>query len=101
MPSDMTIETIARETLAARDECRQIASFTARYPDFDLAQANRVAPLIRRLREEGGEVAIGRKIGFTNRTIWAEYGVYAPIWGYVYDRTAKDLAAIGETFSLT
>ena len=24
---------------------------------------------------------VGRKIGFTNRTIWAEYNVYGPIWG--------------------
>jgi 2-oxo-3-hexenedioate decarboxylase len=25
------------------------------------------------------------------RTIWTEYGVHAPIWGYVYDTTALDL----------
>ena len=30
---------------------------------------------------------VGRKIGFTNRTIWPLYGVYEPIWGTVYDRT--------------
>ncbi len=30
---------------------------------------------------------VGRKIGFTNRTIWPRYGVYEPIWGTVYDRT--------------
>ena len=43
---------------------------------------------------------LGRKIGFTNRTIWAEYHVDAPIWGYLYDRTVHDLAEIGDTFSL-
>ena len=31
--------------------------------------------------------ALGRKIGFTNRTIWERYGVHEPIWGTVYDRT--------------
>lgn len=39
--------------------------------------------------------ALGRKIGFTNRTIWPRYGVYEPMWGTVYDRTvlhAKDKA---------
>ena len=36
---------------------------------------------------------LGRKIGFTNRTIWTQYGVYAPIWGYVFDTTVHDLAA--------
>ena len=30
---------------------------------------------------------IGRKIGFTNRTIWARYGVDRPMWSYVWDRT--------------
>jgi 2-keto-4-pentenoate hydratase len=30
---------------------------------------------------------LGRKIGFTNRTLWPRYGVYEPIWGTVYDRT--------------
>ena len=30
---------------------------------------------------------VGRKIGFTNRGIWAKYGVYEPIWGTVYDDT--------------
>jgi 2-keto-4-pentenoate hydratase len=30
---------------------------------------------------------VGRKIGFTNRRIWPLYGVYEPIWGWVYDRT--------------
>lgn len=38
-----------------------------------------------RLRQ--GWRALGRKIGFTNRTIWPLYGVYEPIWGTVYDRT--------------
>jgi 2-oxo-3-hexenedioate decarboxylase len=30
---------------------------------------------------------VGRKIGFTNRRIWPLYGVFEPIWGWVYDRT--------------
>ena len=30
---------------------------------------------------------LGRKIGFTNRSIWPRYGVYQPIFGFVYDRT--------------
>src|SRR2546423_1203680 len=38
-----------------------------------------------RLRE--GWRPVGRKIGFTNRSIWPRYGVYEPIWGTVYDRT--------------
>src|SRR5262249_52528645 len=39
-----------------------------------------------------GSTSVGRKIGFSNRRIWEEYGVHAPMWGYVYDRTMQDLA---------
>jgi 2-keto-4-pentenoate hydratase len=30
---------------------------------------------------------VGRKIGFTNRNIWAQYGATSPIWAHVYDGT--------------
>jgi 2-oxo-3-hexenedioate decarboxylase len=43
------------------------------------------------LRTARGERVIGRKIGFTNRTIWAEYGVHTPMWGFVFDTTVRGL----------
>jgi 2-keto-4-pentenoate hydratase len=52
------------------------------------------------MREARGEMPVGRKIGFTNRTIWTEYNVYEPVWGYVYNRTVHNLTEIGDTFSL-
>jgi 2-oxo-3-hexenedioate decarboxylase len=30
---------------------------------------------------------VGRKIGFTNRTIWPRYGVYQPMWAHVWTHT--------------
>jgi 2-oxo-3-hexenedioate decarboxylase len=42
---------------------------------------------VRELRIARGERPVGYKIGFTNRTIWPRYGVYAPIWGIVWDTT--------------
>jgi 2-keto-4-pentenoate hydratase len=42
---------------------------------------------VRELRINRGEQPRGYKIGFTNRTIWARYGVYAPIWGTVWNTT--------------
>ena len=50
------------------------------------------------MRETRGGIPVGRKIGFTNRTIWPEYSVYGPVWGYVYNRNY--LAEIGDMFSL-
>jgi 2-oxo-3-hexenedioate decarboxylase len=97
-PAD-PIETIAAEAFAALGGC-QIAPFSQRYSGFDLDAAYRVTAAVRRLREARGERVIGRKIGFTNRTIWAEYNVFAPIWGYVYDRTVHDLAEAGDGFPI-
>lgn len=36
---------------------------------------------------DAGARPVGRKIGFTNRSIWPKYGVHQPIWGTVYDKT--------------
>ncbi len=94
------LDAIAAEVFSLLAGGRQVAPFSSRYRDFGVADAYRVTAKVRALREQSGEVPRGRKIGFTNRTIWAEYGVYAPIWGYVYDRTVHDLANIGGTFSL-
>ena len=91
------VKAVASEALAALDTCHQISPFSARISAFDLDDAYRVTAAIRQMREMRGETPVGRKIGFTNRTVWAEY---APIWGYVYNRTVHNLAEIGETFSL-
>src|SRR5215471_604847 len=53
--------------------------------------AYRISARLCALRTARGERVIGRKIGFTNRTIWAEYAVYAPMWGFVFDTTVRDL----------
>jgi 2-oxo-3-hexenedioate decarboxylase len=94
------LRAITAEALAALDTGHQISPFSARLSAFDLDDAYRVAAAIRQMREARGEMPLGRKIGFTNRTIWAEYNVYGPIWGYVYNRTVHNLAEIGDTFSL-
>ncbi|MCC2095436.1 MAG: hydratase [Hyphomicrobiales bacterium] len=71
----------------------QTDPFTDSLPDFDETQAYQVTAALRDLRSASGERPVGRKIGFTNRTIWEEYGVYAPIWGDIYDATVFDTDA--------
>lgn len=95
------LETIAGEAFELLGTGRQIKPFSERLSGFDLDDAYQAAALIKNLREKRGEVQLGRKIGFTNRTIWDEYNVHAPIWGYVYDRTVHNLADLSEAFSLT
>ncbi len=92
---------IAAAVLAASAERRQLAPFTADLPGFDLEAAYAVTAAVRRARVARGERPIGRKIGFTNRTIWPDYGVYAPIWGDMYDTTLSDLAATDGTLDLS
>lgn len=97
----MDIQRIANEAFAVLRTGRQIVPFSVRWPDFSLADAYRVAAAVRAQREAAGELSVGRKIGFTNRTIWAEYNVHAPMWGYVYDRTVHDLAPTSADVSLS
>jgi 2-keto-4-pentenoate hydratase len=77
----MTADAAADELLEILDTPRSIATFTARDPAFG------VAARVHAARGARGEKPVGRKIGFTNRNIWDEYGVREPIWGFVYDTT--------------
>lgn len=81
------IDRIAAELLDAQDHGHTIASIAARHPGFDWGAAYAVAAQLDSRRRARGARAIGRKIGFTNRNIWAEYGATAPIWAHVYDET--------------
>src|SRR5665213_180338 len=85
------LEAIAAEAHRALVNTRQIAPFTTRPGGLSVDDAYRVTALVRGLYEANGAKVAGRKIGFTNRTIWAQYNVYAPAWGYVFDRTVRDL----------
>lgn len=87
--SPQKIQIIARELLQAHDQAQLIASIAARDPDFDLDAGYQVAAELMRVRHSRGSRPVGRKIGFTNRSIWALYGVDAPMWAHVYDDTVS------------
>lgn len=63
---------------------------------LDVPAAYASALEVRRLRVARGERPRGYKIGFTNRTIWPRYQVYAPIWGTVYETTLSFCEGQGE-----
>jgi 2-keto-4-pentenoate hydratase len=85
------LQAIADEILATLGTGRQLSPFTARPAGLTLDDAYRVTALLNRRRQARGEKPLGRKIGFTNRTTWKQYNVYAPIWGHVYGSTVRDL----------
>jgi 2-oxo-3-hexenedioate decarboxylase len=87
---------IATELLRALDNGETMSSIAEREPGFGWEEAYAVAAELVKLRRARGEQTVGRKIGFTNRNIWPEYGATSPIWAHVYDDTllyAKDNAA--------
>jgi 2-oxo-3-hexenedioate decarboxylase len=53
----------------------------------DVPAAYQAALQVRELRLARGERPAGFKIGFTNRSIWPRYNVFAPIWGTVWNTT--------------
>jgi 2-oxo-3-hexenedioate decarboxylase len=80
---------VTGELIDALDQGKVIPSIVERNAHFDWNAAYKVAADIVRVRRARGEKTIGRKIGFTNRNIWAQYGATAPIWAHVYDRTVN------------
>src|SRR3954464_8235158 len=83
----MNVDAIATELIDALDRRSIIEPFSHLDRAFDTSVAYDVSAEILRRRRARGETPIGRKIGFTNRFIWDEYGVSAPMWGPVYDTT--------------
>ena len=63
---------------------------------FDLPAAYARALEVRALRIARGEAPRGYKVGFTNRTIWPRYNVFAPIWGTVWDSTLTFCEGVGD-----
>jgi len=72
---------------AAFRSARQIPRLTAADPAFDVPGAYEVLADLHARRVARGWKPVGRKIGFTNTTIWARYGVDRPMWSHVWDRT--------------
>jgi len=86
------IKKIAEDLKEAQDNCVQLKPITSRFLDFNIADAYAAAELIHEQRIDEGLVPVGRKIGFTNTNMWPIYGVFEPIWGYMYDTTVTQLA---------
>src|SRR5687768_14418433 len=84
---------IAREVADAIATGMQITPFSMRGTPLSHDAAYRSVVDLRALR--GGRM-IGRKIGFTNRGIWARYGVSSPMWGDVLADTCAELGEKGE-----
>jgi 2-oxo-3-hexenedioate decarboxylase len=81
------IDTLADELLSLNESGGIVAPFSERFPGLDAPAGYRAAARLHAARLARGWKLLGRKIGFTNRTIWPRYGVYEPMWGALYDAT--------------
>jgi 2-oxo-3-hexenedioate decarboxylase len=92
VPTDaLDLNAIAAQVVAALASHRQITPFSHSLGEPGIADAYRLLALLRAAFEGRGEKITGRKIGFTNRQMWAAHGVQAPIWGYCTQRTTFEL----------
>jgi 2-keto-4-pentenoate hydratase len=87
MAASFDPESLADELLALHETGSLVTPFSERHSGLTAEAGYRAAARLHASRLERGWRPLGRKIGFTNRTIWPRYGVYEPMWGTVYDRT--------------
>jgi len=78
------LDAAADRLMAAWDGAQLAPTPSSSYGGFDLTVAWQVAERLMQRRQARGEVVVGWKIGFTNRSIWDRYDVHAPIWGPVW-----------------
>ncbi len=97
---DANLNAIADRLIAAYDSVSLLEPVTASHPDFTVAEAYEVLGEIEDRRRAQGWQPVGRKIGFTNRTIWDRYGVWQPMWAHVWSRTVHSAQANDATLSL-
>lgn len=89
--NNIEIQHLASLIKTAQDECQPLDCPSSHLPEFDVNNAYEVARLIHEARLNEGAKPVGRKIGFTNANLWAEFGVRQPIWAHVYDTTVQFL----------
>jgi 2-keto-4-pentenoate hydratase len=78
---------LGEDLIALHENPRLTFPFSERYPGLTPEAGYAAARALHEHRLGIGWKPVGRKIGFTNRTLWPRYGVYEPMWGTVYDRT--------------
>ena len=84
-----SVRAIALRLIDAQDRVVQIPPIAAATPGFDVDVAYDVLREVESHRIAQGWRPVGRKIGFTNRTIWPRYGVYQPMGARVWSHTVQ------------
>ncbi len=86
---------ITAELLAAYDAGTMTTLPSQTLAGFDMAAGYAMGAELARQRQARGERLAGRKIGFTNQSIWPQFGIERPIWAPVYVETIER-ASVGQ-----
>ena len=78
---------LGEELVQTHENPRLVAPFSERHAGLTAEAGYAACRALHAHRLALGWQPVGRKIGFTNRTLWSRYGVHEPMWGMVYDRT--------------
>ncbi|MFD1195231.1 2-keto-4-pentenoate hydratase [Seohaeicola saemankumensis] len=82
---------LVEDMLRSLSQGHQIPLLTSRPGGLSMSEAYRLSAQITDARTRRGEKPVGRKIGFTNKTIWTDFNVSAPMCGTMYDSTVRPL----------
>ena len=93
-------KTLAQEFLEVREKGGSLIPPSHRYEDWNLSAAYEVGSELYKSRREMGWIPAGRKIGFTNKTIWPSLGMDTVIWAYTYEQTVSFAAGNQAELSL-
>lgn len=91
-------ETLAGELLFAHETGQMVAVPPSERPGFDLNTAYEVEATLKRLREDAGHRAVGRKVGYANKAMWRVLKLETLAWAHMYDDTVHYSGA--EPFTL-
>lgn len=78
---------LADQLISVHENGLTVRPFSEQYPGLTAEAGYAAVRALHDYRLKKGWKSVGRKIGFTNRTLWDRYGVHEPMWGTVYDRT--------------
>ena len=81
------VQTLARELLSAYETGEMVAIPPSRRPGFDLNMAYEVEATLKQFRKAAGHRAVGRKVGYANKSMWRVLKLETLVWAHMYDDT--------------
>jgi len=81
------VEALARELMSAYETGQRIAIPPSARSGVDLNLAYEVEARLKKFREQQGQRAVGRKVGFANKAMWRVLKLETLVWAHMYDDT--------------